>query len=70
VGEVGHAEPLDQAEGHGRGGEDGAHAGSDDGDLQRQAAAALRQQLAPFKKQAEKLEKDLGKVHEQLAEVE
>ncbi len=37
---------------------------------QRQAAAALRQQLAPHKKEADKLEKDLGKVHEQLAVVE
>ncbi|MFZ6048286.1 ATP-binding cassette domain-containing protein [Pseudomonas sp. CR3202] len=37
---------------------------------QRQAAAALRQQLAPHKKEADKLEKDLGKVHEQLAGVE
>ncbi|MFC5694348.1 ATP-binding cassette domain-containing protein [Pseudomonas sp. GCM10022186] len=37
---------------------------------QRQAAAALRQQLAPHKKEADKLEKDLGKVHEQLAVIE
>ncbi|MDT4857018.1 putative ABC transporter ATP-binding protein YheS [compost metagenome] len=37
---------------------------------QRQAAAALRQQLAPHKKEADKLEKDLGKVHEQLATIE
>jgi ATP-binding cassette subfamily F protein 3 len=37
---------------------------------QRQAAAALRQQLAPHKKEADKLEKDLGKVHELLARVE
>ncbi|MCO6055856.1 ATP-binding cassette domain-containing protein [Pseudomonas sp. MOB-449] len=37
---------------------------------QRQAAAALRQQLAPHKKEADKLEKDLGKVHEQLAGIE
>ncbi|GLZ85050.1 ABC transporter ATP-binding protein [Metapseudomonas resinovorans] len=37
---------------------------------QRQAAAALRQQLAPHKKEADKLEKDLGKLHEQLAGVE
>ncbi|MDH4563055.1 MULTISPECIES: ATP-binding cassette domain-containing protein [unclassified Pseudomonas] len=37
---------------------------------QRQAAAALRQQLAPHKKEADKLEKELGKVHEQLAAVE
>ncbi|MDH4556489.1 ATP-binding cassette domain-containing protein [Pseudomonas sp. BN417] len=37
---------------------------------QRQAAAALRQQLAPHKREAEKLEKDLGKLHEQLGKVE
>ena len=37
---------------------------------QRQAAAALRQQLAPHKREADKLEKELGKVHEQLAELE
>nr|WP_256833892.1 ATP-binding cassette domain-containing protein [Pseudomonas oleovorans] len=37
---------------------------------QRQAAAALRQQLAPHKKQAEKLEQELGKVQEKLAAVE
>ena len=37
---------------------------------QRQAAAALRQQLAPHKKEADKLEKELGKVQEQLAGVE
>ncbi|WP_373386989.1 ATP-binding cassette domain-containing protein [Pseudomonas alcaligenes] len=37
---------------------------------QRQAAAALRQQLAPHKKQADKLEQELGKLHEQLAGVE
>ena len=37
---------------------------------QRQAAAALRQQLAPHKREAEKLEKELGKLHEQLARVE
>ena len=37
---------------------------------QRQAAAALRQQLAPHKKQAEKLEQELGKVQEKLAVVE
>ena len=37
---------------------------------QRQAAAALRQQLAPHKRQAEKLEADLGKVHTELAKVE
>ncbi|PYC23469.1 ABC transporter ATP-binding protein [Aquipseudomonas alcaligenes] len=37
---------------------------------QRQAAAALRQQLAPHKKQADKLEQELSKLHEQLAGVE
>jgi len=37
---------------------------------QRQAAAALRQQLAPHKKQADKLEQELGKVQEKLAGVE
>jgi len=37
---------------------------------QRQAAAALRQQLAPHKRQAEKLEAELGKLHGDLAKVE
>ncbi len=37
---------------------------------QRQAAAALRQQLAPHKRQADKLERDLGEVHEKLAKIE
>ncbi|MBF7730135.1 ATP-binding cassette domain-containing protein [Pseudomonas sp. N040] len=37
---------------------------------QRQAAAALRQQLAPHRREAEKLEKSLGQLHEQLASVE
>ncbi|MDR0279767.1 MAG: ATP-binding cassette domain-containing protein [Paucimonas sp.] len=37
---------------------------------QRQAAAALRQQLAPHKRQADKLEADLNKLHEDLAKVE
>ncbi|MDD0976689.1 ATP-binding cassette domain-containing protein [Pseudomonas fontis] len=37
---------------------------------QRQAAAALRQQLAPHKREADKLEAELGKLHEQLASVE
>src|SRR5690606_16459732 len=37
---------------------------------QRQAAAALRQQLAPHKKQADKLEQALGKLQETLAAVE
>jgi len=37
---------------------------------QRQAAAALRQQLAPHKREAEKLEASLGKLHEELARIE
>ncbi|KJK15191.1 ATP-binding cassette domain-containing protein [Pseudomonas sp. NPDC087612] len=37
---------------------------------QRQAAAALRQQLAPHKREADKLERELGTVHEQLAKVD
>jgi ATP-binding cassette subfamily F protein 3 len=37
---------------------------------QRQAAAALRQQLAPHKRDADKLERDLNTLHEQLAKVE
>ncbi|MBA1237937.1 MULTISPECIES: ATP-binding cassette domain-containing protein [Stutzerimonas stutzeri subgroup] len=37
---------------------------------QRQAAAALRQQLAPHKREADKLEKDLAVVHDKLAELE
>ncbi len=37
---------------------------------QRQAAAALRQQLAPHKREADKLEKELGQLHQQLATVE
>ena len=37
---------------------------------QRQAAAALRQQLAPHKREADKLEAELGKLHEQLAKVD
>jgi ATP-binding cassette subfamily F protein 3 len=36
---------------------------------QRQAAAALRQQLAPHKR-ADKLEAELGKVHEKLAKID
>lgn len=36
----------------------------------RQAAAALRQQLAPHKKTADKLEAELSQVHAQLAEIE
>ncbi|MFK3972615.1 ATP-binding cassette domain-containing protein [Pseudomonas sp. NPDC087358] len=37
---------------------------------QRQQAAALRQQLAPHKREAEKLEKELGSLHEKLAKIE
>ncbi|MDD2059483.1 ATP-binding cassette domain-containing protein [Pseudomonas sp. GD03860] len=37
---------------------------------QRQAAAALRQQLAPHKREADKLERELGTVHEQLAKID
>ncbi len=37
---------------------------------QRQAAAALRQQLAPHKRQADKLEQELGTLHEQLAKID
>ncbi|MBD0684042.1 ABC transporter ATP-binding protein [Pseudomonas sp. PSB18] len=37
---------------------------------QRQAAAALRQQLAPHKREADKLESELGKLHEKLHEIE
>jgi ATP-binding cassette subfamily F protein 3 len=37
---------------------------------QRQQAAALRQQLAPHKREADKLEKDLGTLHERLAKIE
>ena len=39
-------------------------------ETQRQAAAALRQQLAPHKREADKLEKELGQLHAQLAAVE
>ncbi|RKS20111.1 ATP-binding cassette subfamily F protein 3 [Pseudomonas sp. WPR_5_2] len=37
---------------------------------QRQAAAALRQQLAPHKREADKLESELGKLHEKLAKID
>jgi ATP-binding cassette subfamily F protein 3 len=37
---------------------------------QRQAAAALRQQLAPHKRQADKLESELGEVQTKLATIE
>ncbi|AOE62857.1 ATP-binding cassette domain-containing protein [Pseudomonas corrugata] len=37
---------------------------------QRQAAAALRQQLAPHKREADKLESELGKLHEKLHGIE
>ncbi|WP_338522166.1 ATP-binding cassette domain-containing protein [Pseudomonas batumici] len=38
--------------------------------VQRQQAAALRQQLAPHKREADKLEAELGKLHERLAKIE
>lgn len=38
--------------------------------VQRQAAAALRQQLAPHKREADKLEKELAQLHTKLAAVE
>ncbi len=47
-----------------------ANADKTDKRAQRQAAAALRQQLAPRKKAADKLEKELGAVHGQLAALE
>ncbi|WP_369958331.1 ATP-binding cassette domain-containing protein [Pseudomonas benzenivorans] len=37
---------------------------------QRQAAAALRQQLAPHKREADRLEQELGQLHERLAGIE
>jgi ATP-binding cassette subfamily F protein 3 len=37
---------------------------------QRQAAAALRQQLAPHKREADKLEAELVKLHEKLAKID
>ncbi|QZP34245.1 ATP-binding cassette domain-containing protein [Pseudomonas sp. DR48] len=37
---------------------------------QRQAAAALRQQLAPHKREADKFEAELGKLHEKLAKID
>ncbi|TWC12198.1 MULTISPECIES: ribosomal protection-like ABC-F family protein [unclassified Pseudomonas] len=37
---------------------------------QRQAAAALRQQLAPHKREADRLESELGKLHEKLHQIE
>ncbi|HLD68898.1 MAG TPA: ATP-binding cassette domain-containing protein [Pseudomonas sp.] len=37
---------------------------------QRQAAAVLRQQLAPHKREADKLERELGTLHGELAQVE
>jgi len=50
----------------------GGESGVDKADkrVQRQAAAALRQQLAPHKREADKLEKELGQLHAQLAAVE
>jgi ATP-binding cassette subfamily F protein 3 len=47
-----------------------ANADKTDKKAQRQAAAALRQQLAPHKREADKLEKDLGTLHAQLAKIE
>ena len=44
--------------------------GREDRRAARQAAAALRQQLAPHKREAEKLERTLGEVQVQLAAVE
>ena len=40
------------------------------GKYSRQAAAALRQQLAPHKREADKLESELGKINEKLAKIE
>ncbi|WP_407317013.1 ribosomal protection-like ABC-F family protein [Pseudomonas sp. nanlin1] len=37
---------------------------------QRQAAAVLRQQLAPHKREADRLERELGNLHQELAKVE
>ncbi|MFI8481976.1 ATP-binding cassette domain-containing protein [Pseudomonas sp. NPDC078700] len=37
---------------------------------QRQAAAALRQQLAPHKRESDSLEKQLGQLHDKLARIE
>ena len=47
-----------------------SHPDKTDKRVQRQAAAALRQQLAPHKREADKLEKELGQVQEKLAAVE
>ena len=47
-----------------------ANADKTDKKAQRQAAAALRQQLAPHKREADKLEKELGSLHGQLAKIE
>jgi ATP-binding cassette subfamily F protein 3 len=47
-----------------------ATGGGTDKKAQRQAAAALRQQLAPHKREADRLETRLGKVHEELASIE
>ncbi|QDD90796.1 ATP-binding cassette domain-containing protein [Pseudomonas oryzihabitans] len=49
---------------------DSAAVDKTDRKAQRQAAAALRQQLAPLKKAADKLEAELGKVQEKLAALE
>nr|MBO2509187.1 ABC transporter ATP-binding protein [Gammaproteobacteria bacterium] len=47
-----------------------ARAEKTDRRVQRQASAALRQQLAPHRRQAERLERELGQVQERLAGVE
>ncbi len=49
---------------------EGAAVDKTDRKAQRQAAAALRQQLAPLKKTADKLEAELGKLQEKLATLE
>lgn len=49
---------------------EGAAVDKTDRKAQRQAAAALRQQLAPLKKAADKLEAELGKLQERLAALE
>ncbi|MET1079321.1 MAG: ATP-binding cassette domain-containing protein [Pseudomonas sp.] len=48
----------------------GPAADKPDKKAQRQAAAVLRQQLAPHKRAADKLEQELGTLHTQLAKVE
>ncbi|MES2819093.1 MAG: ATP-binding cassette domain-containing protein [Pseudomonadota bacterium] len=48
----------------------GAAVDKTDKKAQRQAAAVLRQQLAPHKREADRLERELGSLHTALAEVE